>query len=190
MLGFARKRVSFTEHLDASMASTSTRISEQYPFLQFGFYYKQVVRYLNCFPRESLHIGFYEDYSQAPAEFLRGICSFLGVDPEFEFDFSERHMQATVPQSYGINNALKSTGLWDLARKLSPQPVRAQLRRLAFQAPRAVKLSGAERARLVEFYRPDMQNLASLLNRDLTAWSECARVDRDGFDSEKTSAAT
>jgi Sulfotransferase family len=176
MLSFARKRVSFSEHLDAGMASTSTRISEEYPFLQFGSYYQQVLRYLNFFPRQCLHIGFYEDYSRAPVEFLRGICSFLGVDPEFPFDFSEKHMLASVPQSYTVNHALKSTGLWDLARKFSPAPVRAQLRRLAYQQPHAVTLSPMERARLVEYYRPDIQNLASLLNRDLAAWSDCART--------------
>jgi hypothetical protein len=185
MLGFARRRLLFSEHLDAAMACRSTKISEEYPFLQFGSYYKQVLRYLNCFPRESLHIGFYEDYSRAPGEFLRGICSFLGVNPAFPFDFSEKHMLATVPQSFAVNNALKSTGLWNLARKLSPAPVRAQLRRLAYQPPHAMKLSPVDRARLVEYYRPDMQNLASLLNRDLAAWFECARLD-----GEKTRAAT
>jgi hypothetical protein len=169
-LSFARRRVSFSEHLSACLASSSTTISEEYPSLQFGLYHKQVLRYLTLFARQRVHIGFYEDYLRAPAAFLRHICSFLEVDPEFQFDFSTKHMQASVPQSYALNNGLKRLGLWNLARKVSPPRVRAQLRRMAFRPAHTMSLSPDERRRLVDFYRADIQNLARLLDRDLSAW--------------------
>ena len=38
--------MSFREHMDTAFRSTSTRIGEFYPFLEFGLYGEQVERYL------------------------------------------------------------------------------------------------------------------------------------------------
>jgi hypothetical protein len=170
MLSFAPNRISFSEHLNASLAYSGARISELFPFLQFGLYAEQVGRYLTLFPRHQVYIAFYEDYLRAPADFLRDICTFLEVDPDFAFDLSAKHMQATVPHSYVFNNSLKNLGVWNLARTLSPPAVRTKLRRLISQPAHALSLSPGERRRLCDFYRLDIQSLSALLKQDLSAW--------------------
>jgi sulfotransferase family protein len=170
MLSFATKRVSFSDHLSASLACSGARISELFPFLQFGLYGEQIARYLTFFPRSRLHIAFYEEYLRAPDKFLRDICAFLDVDPGFAFDRSAKHMQAAVPHSYALNTSLKSLGVWNLVRTLTPPAVRAKLRRLIFQPAHALCLSREERRRLCDFYRPDIQRLSVLLKQDLSAW--------------------
>ena len=141
MLSFAPKRISFSDHLNASLACSGPRISELFPFLQFGLYSEQVARYLAIFPRNRVHIAFYDDYLRAPADCLSNICSFLEVDPDFRFDLAARHMQASVPHSYLLNNSLKNLGVWNLGRTLSPPAMRARLRRLIFQPAHALSLS-------------------------------------------------
>ncbi len=170
MLSFAPKRVAFSDHLNASAACSDGRISQLFPFLQFGLYGEQIARYLDFFPRCRLHIAFYDDYLRAPDKFLRDICAFLNVDTGFAFDRSAKHMQATVPHSYALNKSLKSLGAWNLARTLTPPSVRAMLRRLIFQPAHALCLSREERRRLCDFYRPDIQRLSVLLKQDLSAW--------------------
>lgn len=170
MLSFAPKRISFSDHLNASVAHSGARISELFPFLQFGLYGEQVSRYLAIFPRNRVHIAFYEDYLRAPADFLRNICKFLEVDPCFAFDLAAKHMQAAVPHSYVLKNSLKNLGIWNLARALSPPAMRASFRHLIFQPAHALSLSPGERRRLRDFYRRDIQRLSELLKKDLSAW--------------------
>jgi hypothetical protein len=170
MLSFAKKTIAFAEHMDASLRATTKRVSELYPFLDFGLYFEQVRRYLSLFPRERVHLCFYEDYQREPMTFLQDIFRFLGVNRAFQPDMSEKHMQARVPQSHAVNNWLKRVGLWQLIRNVSPPGFRAGLRRLAFRPRGELRLNEADRARLVAFYRDDVQNLSALLKRDLSAW--------------------
>jgi hypothetical protein len=171
MLSFAGKPVSLQAHIDASLLSAGRRrISELYPFLEFGLYSEQIKRYRALFPRERIHISFYEDFQKDPTAFIQSIFAFLGVASMFQPDLSERHMQARVPQSHRLNGWMKRLGLWDVVRAISPPVVRAGLRRLAFRPRSELTLSPADRANLVAFYRDDIQRLSQLLDRDLSTW--------------------
>jgi hypothetical protein len=166
MLTFAKSRVSFGEHLDAFFSSNNKQIGKLYPFLEFGLYHEQVKRYLTSFPRDRIQIWFYEDYLQNPLAMLQQIFQFLEVNASFTPDVSQRHLEARVPRSYSLNRLVKRTGLWEAARRLSP----AFARRIAFQSRNALTVDPADRGRLREYYRADVENLARLLNRDLSGW--------------------
>lgn len=166
MLSFAESPITFRQHMDAALSSTSTRIGELYPFLEFGLYAGQVVRYLRLFPRDRIAIHFHEDYLREPAKMMREIFRFLDVDPDFNPDMTERHMQARVPKSWAAKRWLKRLRLWDLARALAPQGVK----KMAFQNRQSLKLAPEDRVRLLEYYQSDVQALSTLLNRDLSAW--------------------
>jgi hypothetical protein len=38
-------------------------------------------RWLHCFPRERLFIGFHEEIRTVPGLFIDRLCAFLGIDP-------------------------------------------------------------------------------------------------------------
>ena len=160
MLSFADHPVTFREHMDRALASTSKRIGELYPFLEYGLYTDQVKRYLDLFPRNQISIHFYKDYQQAPAAMMREVFAFLNVDPTFVPDMTERHMQARVPKSWAAKRWLKQLGLWNLARAVTPQ----SFKNIAFQRRETMKLEPEDRARLTEYYRRDADSLATLLN--------------------------
>jgi hypothetical protein len=54
--------------------------------LERGLYCDQIQRWLRYFPREQIRILVFErDVIQHPKTCLTGLCSFLGIDPAFEF---------------------------------------------------------------------------------------------------------
>jgi hypothetical protein len=170
MLSFASREISFSEYLDAGMNEKSTRISETYPFLHFGFYSEQICRYMRRFAAANIHIGFYEDYRADPLRFLAAIYRFLGVDAEFQPDFSVRHMEAKVPRFRVVNRGLKRVGMWNAARGLSATRLQPLLRRAVYRSKGAIAMSAGERARLIAFYRDDIERVSGVLNRDLSTW--------------------
>lgn len=168
MLTFASTRITFRDYVNAAIESTSTRIGELYPFLNFGLYCEQVKRYQSKFNTEQLRIHFYEDFRQEPRRVLRNIFQFLSVDPDFEPDLSNRHMEARVPRSFFMKNALRQLAIWNHVRGHLPESFRRRL----YQPRQAIRLTPADRARLIDYYRDDTGNLSKLLSRDLSSWLE------------------
>jgi hypothetical protein len=169
-LTVADSRMSFRAQVDAALSSPHMRIGELYPFLEFGLYYEQVRRYLDLFPRERVGIFFYDDYVRDGTGFLQGIFRFLQVDPDFAPDVSAKYTQPRVPRSYFARRLLRRLGAWQLARALAPPAIRPLLNQAIFQPREVLRIDPADRARLVAFYREDIENLAELLGRDLSAW--------------------
>ena len=170
MLSTAKSYVSFREEVDASLRATSTRLGRLYPFLEFSLYYEQVKRYFALFPREQVRIYFYEEYLRNPLALLQDVFRFLSVEQSFVPDFSQKYLPARVQRSYILNRALRWLGMWQRMSDLSPSVLRRRLQRVAFRPGNALALVPADRARLVDFYRDDIRNLSSLLNRDLSHW--------------------
>jgi hypothetical protein len=50
-------------------------------FLDAGYYYGQISRFLRWFPREQLHLMMFEDLARDPLSAVAGVLKFLGTDP-------------------------------------------------------------------------------------------------------------
>jgi sulfotransferase family protein len=170
MLRFAKRSISFREYMDAALAATSTKLGELYPFLEFGFYCRQIERYLAYFPRQALGVYFYEDYRQNPLAVLQEMFRFLGVDPEFEPDMSKRHMLPRVARSQATARLVEWARGRRIAQKVASPALRSSIRRIVFRPRRHFALEPADRSRLVHLYRDDIRGLSALLDRDLDAW--------------------
>ena len=170
MLMFAKKPVSFRQHIEAGLRWSGTRVGEHYPFLRFGLYFEQVARYLGLFPPEKVGIYFYEDFAANAAAVLQNMFSFLSVNPDFAPDFSKRHMEAFVPRSYTLKRLAKSSSIWNRLWTRTPPPIRSIIRKVAFRPRTAFVMEGQDRALLIDYYRDDVERLASLVGRDLSAW--------------------
>lgn len=63
------------------------RHTKEYPrsaeIVEFGFYYKDVSRYLDYFDREQMLIILYDDIKTNSLESLKKVFSFLGIDEEY-----------------------------------------------------------------------------------------------------------
>jgi hypothetical protein len=161
---------SLRAHIEANLRNRDQRFGMDFPFLEMGLYYAQVKRYRDLFPAANLYIGFYEDYRDRPQDTLADVLRFLEVDDTFQPDMSARHLEVGMPRSTGASHVLKSTGLWQRARRLCPPQLLPLARRLAHRPRKEVRLNPRDRAFLTGYYREDVGKLAALLNRDLSHW--------------------
>jgi Sulfotransferase domain len=161
---------SFRQHMDTASRWKSEKFTVGYPCLELGLYYEQVKRYLDLFPRENVHIFFFEDYQQQPARMLEELFSFLNVDSRFTPDMSRRQLEPQVPRAVGVAHLLKKYGVWQHLKALSPPAFRSHLRTIAFRRRKSLVMNRTDRNYLVDYYRDDVRKLSALLNRDLRDW--------------------
>jgi hypothetical protein len=161
---------SFREHIELCLRNQDRRISPNYPFLEVGFYYQQVKRYLARFPRERIRIYWYEEAWKQPDRLFQDLFEFLGVDSSFRPDTSQRSLERIAPRFPRLNHATKRFELAHRLNAIVPMTVRRPIRRVLFRNGRGGVMSPQDRQFLIDYYRDDITKLSALLNRDLTHW--------------------
>jgi hypothetical protein len=63
-----------------------------------GFYGEQLSRYFELFPREQIHVCFFDDLLRDPVSVMQGIFAFLGIDSSFRPALRERHNASLLPK--------------------------------------------------------------------------------------------
>jgi hypothetical protein len=139
-------------------------------FLEDGLYYQHLGRFLDRFPREAVAVLLHEDIKSGPEAAIASVCSHIGVKPHF------------VPAEVAAKVNHGETPILPLAlrRLLSPvKDVVAPLRGQAWfkaahatlaRTPRYPPLTDDLRRRLRDFYAADVERLAPVVGRDLSAW--------------------
>jgi hypothetical protein len=163
-------RGSFRKTIEASLRGRSQKFSLLHPFLELGLYCNQVKRFLQRFPRQNVLILFYEEFRKQQAQAMAEIFRFLDVDAGFETNTSQRYLEPRVPRFIATTCLLKKSGVWGRASRWTPKPLRPWLRRLSYRPRAAIAMDSNDREYLIEYYRNDVEELAILLDRDLSAW--------------------
>ena len=159
-------RWTFREHIERSLRHASRQLCVYFPFLEYGLYFQQLRRYLDLFGK-NVWIGFQGDFKNRPLVIFHDICRFLAISPEFSPNMEKRHLEAQVPRT-GAVGRLRSSGLWEAAARITPSAIRPLIRRGLMRKPG--KPTPSDRQLLLDYYREDINNLATLLNRDLGSW--------------------
>ncbi|HTT63241.1 MAG TPA: sulfotransferase [Bryobacteraceae bacterium] len=164
-------RTSFRRAVEISLRHAGRMFDVFYPFLELGLYYEQVRRYFDVFGRNRVRIYLFEDeYRARPQQMLTEIFDFLGVDPGFSPDMSQRYLESQAPRSLAVNGLLKRHGVWGRLQPLCPPSLRQPLKALLFKRRGPAAISAEDRAFLIDYYREDIWRLADLLQRDLSVW--------------------
>lgn len=164
-------RLSFRQAIQTNLHRQNDQFDIFYPFLEFGLYYEQVRRYLDRFGRDRVRIYLFEDeYREGAPQMLSEIFNFLGVDPHFTPDRSEKRLEAQVPQSLVLNHLLKRYLFWEGLKSICPAFLRAPLKAVVFKHPGSQAMETGDREYLIAYYREDIGKLAELLGRDLSLW--------------------
>jgi hypothetical protein len=161
---------SFREQIEADLRRKHRLIGPDFPFLEYGLYYEQLKRYQRLFPASQIHISLYEELQDSPQALVSRLHEFLGVDRARVPDVSKRHLESQVRRLIPFAALLKRWGAWPYLRGLLPRPLAARLPGLVRRPRAALAMRSEDRKFLIDYYRDDVNNLASLLNRDLTAW--------------------
>lgn len=165
-----------------ALAMENNRINENWgPIWHYkngGFYYQQLRRYFDLFPRDNIKIFLHEDFRKDQKSLLRDIFKFLEVDTSFEPDISvkfnvsgeqkNRFIHTLTLMLFETPNPIR----W-FSRNLIPERLRWKvtnhIRRLNLKKqsiPQDIKTD------LIKQYQEDILQLEDLINRDLSNWLE------------------
>jgi hypothetical protein len=161
---------SFREHLDRCLHADRTPLSIYHPFLEAGLYSAQVQRFLDHFPRQQIRIYWYEEAWRDHCALFRDLFEFLGVDPDFQPDTSQRILERRSPRAVGAHYWLKRMNLWYPLRSLVPESLRMRMGAAFFRKGKALQMDASARQFLIDYYRGDILKLATKLDRDLSSW--------------------
>lgn len=145
-------------------------------YIRFGHYPEQLERYFDLFPREQLRIYLYEDFKEQALAVMRDAFDFIGVDPAFQPEMSERYNVGGIPRSRALHRAFHEPppALLKLLRAVLPADVRRRTYRSLYRRnlQNPPPIPPKVRRELVGHYRADIDRLSTMLERDLSAWLE------------------
>jgi len=138
---------------------------------------EQIERFLERFPREQVHVVFFDDLRRDPAGTYRDVLAFLGVDTGFVPRFEVQNANKRARSGW-VTDFLRYTPDWVSAASRMVLPkrewrkgVRQAIKRANTRFVPRPPMSDALRARLTEELAPEVERLGRLLGRDLSDWS-------------------
>jgi Sulfotransferase domain len=165
---------SFEAVLEAEDSRVAANWQHIWHHKRLGFYYLQLKRYFDLFPRDQIAVYLYEEFQARPLAIVQQMFAFLGVDPGFAPDVSLQHNVSGEPRSRLLHKALAHpNAAKDLVKGLLPEPTRRRMRARLMKwniLPTPPNLASETRRALLNLYRDDILRLESLIDRDLSHW--------------------
>jgi hypothetical protein len=155
--------------IDDAQTPNGWGINHQY--LYIGKYFEQLQRYYDVFPPNQIRIFLFDDYKRDPAGVVEEMFAFLGVDPTFKADTSEKFNEGGIPKMEKLNYWLHQWGIINKAKQIVPRKWREPFKKMMFKpGSESPKMTREERAFLVDYYRADILKLEALIGRNLQNW--------------------
>lgn len=137
-------------------------------YLELGFYHNQLRHYFNTFEKDQMKIYLYEDLINNPNDMLKDIFKFLGVDPSFAPNMTQKFNVSAVPRYRLLNSILGG------ASKVLPKDMYNKLNNSIkeWNSTKPNPVSPELRSELSQYFKDDILKLQSLINKDLSHWIE------------------
>lgn len=174
---------SYKFHVRLGLTSASfDEASKQYPdIISYGYYFKALSHYFRIFDRAQIFVLRYENLTAHPAEFAARLFGLLGVTDTVKCPVVDRRiLRAGLPRNVVLAKAAKRTAV--AMRQVGLVTLVGQLKNSSFVQGALYKASQNDiaddtlrsiRDKLTTLYRPDVVQLAGLLEMDLSSW--CCR---------------
>jgi hypothetical protein len=163
--------ISFSEQIDKKAHKSF--------IIRKGFYATPLKYYLEHFSTEQIKVYLYDDLIRDSEQFMQDFYTYIGVDPNFKPDVTQKVQQAKVPKNQTIHNLLQRknplrTFAANSLKTIMPLEIRQNIRdrliNFNSQSKKAVPLSTEDRQKLITLYRQDILQLQDLIDRDLSSW--------------------
>lgn len=164
--------VDFEAALEADTKRTGRQLIG---YRRFTDYPEQVQAYLDTFGRGNVHIAIFDDLKENPARAYRDVLGFLGVDagfmPKFTIQGGNERVRSKSLRTLMVNppREVRLVGRMVVPRQLRPG-VRVFLLNLNRAATPRPPMDPVLRRRLQAEFAPKIEQLSTLLNRDLSGW--------------------
>jgi len=163
------------------MESFDDALNKNAEFWQKDFYYADLKRYTELFPRENIKIMLFDDLKEDPAEFLRGVERFLGVREFVPENIHRKSNTTTMPRSKNLNASLHKIRLFIRRKNLNFITDLIRLTKLdrvynwalyknTKNFDQKPTMSMEEKKKLYEYFSEDINKLELLLEKDLSHW--------------------
>jgi hypothetical protein len=179
MVRNGRERITdFALALEAEEARIRDRWWPEFHYVRVGLYHAQLRRYFDLFERDQVKVYLYEDLKHDPLGMLQDIFRFLGTDDTFVPDVTIKYNATGFPRNNTLHRALQELRrIRPAAERLLPKKHYQSLLRIGGalhnQNLAAKRLSPGVRKRVIDtYFREDILELESLIQRDLSAWLE------------------
>jgi len=145
-----------------------------YQLKDIGLYYRQVKAYLDNFSQVEILLS--NDLKKNKISLLDNLFRFLQVDPSFRPETSVKYNKTGIPKHPKLNkfvvnpNKLKNF-IKPVATKVIPHSARQYLvDKIRYANLTKPPIKPIIKERLINFYRPEVNKLSELINRDLSSW--------------------
>ena len=163
----------FEKAIEVETARIQSRCEWDFHYLSAGFYYPQLKRYFDHFPREQIRVYLQEDFKQDPIAVIRDVLDFLSVDGSYITDFSMNYNVTQLPKSRLVNQFLTKQNLTkSFLKAFIPNSLRCQLsaQLRTFNQTKVPPLSVELRRKLTTQYQEDIHKTEALTGCDLSSW--------------------
>lgn len=141
--------------------------------LKAAWYIIRLQDWLKRFPRHQFHFGLTDDLSVRPADYMKSIYEFLGVDDTFQSNVSRQYNQGSGFHSEMLNRFILNNMVATHPHKVPiPEFVRRTLKRFLRKINRKAipELDSDLYRKLTLSQRDDILRLEELINVDLSCW--------------------
>lgn len=165
-----RSTKTLRECIEASLAAPISDYERSY-LIEPGMYARNLVRWLEHFPREQIHVVVFEELIADPTTVVSELCEFLGTEPPTDLDLSFRESNAAArPRSRLAGRIVHSSSLRFLVQllRIDQMARRWGERILTRPAPGlSSSVPGEDVVLLADTYREDVDRLKALLGKEL-----------------------
>jgi Sulfotransferase family len=165
-----------TRDFRAALAREQARIRDNWEplwhYKSMGFYGAQLSRFYEIFNRNQIRAYIYDDFVARPLEIMQDIFDFIGVDPTFAPEMSEKYNVSTMARSRQLHEMMMNKSpVRSALRSMVPARARSRIRSFILtRNGKRLRLAPDERCELMNVYREDIGLLERLVDRDLSHW--------------------
>jgi hypothetical protein len=139
-------------------------------YLDHGYYYQQVKRYFDLFPREQILVLIFDELSKNPDAVMKKVYDFLGVSSDFKSQTDVIHNKAKIPVSGMARMIINQQTIIKIAGMLVPKKIRRYVLSKLYTSKNLPEFKPATKELLKQYYRDDIMATSQLIGRDLSNW--------------------
>ncbi|MEM6311035.1 MAG: sulfotransferase [Pseudomonadota bacterium] len=165
--------------LDAALDAEQGRIDDKwgaiYHYVTSSRYFEAIKRYFDQFGRQNVHVILFEDFVADPVREVRGVCRFIGVRDDFDFQTDVKTNRSGAPKSATLARAIGPNRLTSFAKSVLPRKLGVQIKTWLMDRNTGAKepVPESTRARLRDTFATEIADLETLLGRK-TGWGDPA----------------
>ena len=139
-------------------------------FIELGFYFEQVKRYLDIFGNEQVRVYINEDLKADITQVVQSLYDFLDVDSGHMPDLGKKYNVYQEPRNTLIRNLYSARTLRRFSRTIVPNRLIDTVKNTLLVRGEKPMLSSSTREHLNELFRMNILQTGDLIDRDLSHW--------------------